>query len=109
MDLRLLLDRAENELILSKVIFRISEEKNLQNVFEKLKKLVTKGILDVELLRIYEKILMKADSLLGIYETEKNKRGKYTYRKLAQANHDPAKESLDNASLFFRHIYNLCN
>lgn len=63
----------------------------------------------MELLRIYEKILIKADTLLHIFKHEKGKRGKFTYRELPQANKEPAKESLDNAKIFFKHIYTLCN
>lgn len=76
--------------------------------FEEFGKLVGKGIIDVELLKIYEKMLIKADALLHIFELEKSKRGRFTYRTLPQANRDPAGESIDNAQSFFRHIYNLC-
>ncbi|MBU4241820.1 MAG: hypothetical protein KKA65_05035 [Nanoarchaeota archaeon] len=64
---------------------------------------------DVELLKIYEEMLIKADSLLHIFKHEKNKRGKFTYRKLPQANLEPAKESLENAKYFFKHINMLCS
>ncbi len=57
---------------------------------------------------MYEEILIKADTLLHIFKHEKNKRGKFTYRKLPQANLNPAQESLDNALNFFKHIYNIC-
>ena len=78
-----------------------------KKTFEEFKIFVERGVLDVELLRLYEKVLVKADMLLGIFDKEKNKRGKFTYKKLAQANYEPAKESMENAKMFFRHIYNL--
>ncbi len=78
-----------------------------RKTYEKLREFVKLGILDVELLRLYEKVLIKAETLLEIFKFEKSKRGKFTYRKLAQANVEPAQESLDNAKTFFKHIYNL--
>jgi len=68
------------------------------------KKLVKTGKLDVELLKIYQKIIVRAEELLGIFSKEKGKRGEFTYQKLPQANKEPAKESLDNASFFFKNI-----
>ena len=79
-----------------------------RKTYEEFKKLVEQGIIDVELLKIYEKALVKADSLLHIFKTEKSKRGKFTYRKLPQANQEPAQDSLKNADYFFKHINNLC-
>ena len=66
--------------------------------------LVETGKLDVELLKIYKQIMIKADELLEIFSKEKGKRGEFTYRKLPQANLEPAKESLEHASLFFKNI-----
>ena len=68
------------------------------------KYLVKTGKLDVELLEIYQKIVVRAEELLEIFSKEKGKRGKFTYQKLPQANREPAKESFDNASFFFRNI-----
>ena len=68
------------------------------------KNLVKTGKLDVELLKIYKKMIIRAEELLGIFSKEKGKRGEFTYRKLPQANKEPAKESLDNASSFFNNI-----
>lgn len=62
------------------------------------------GEIDVELLKIYRAMVIKADALLGIFKTEKCKRGKFTYRKLPQANLGPAKESMANAEKFFKNI-----
>lgn len=80
-----------------------------KKTFEEFKRFVEKGIIDVELLKIYEEMLIKADTLLHIFRYEKGKRGKFTYRKLPQANQEPAQESLDNAKKFFKHIHHLCD
>jgi uncharacterized protein (UPF0332 family) len=68
------------------------------------KRLVETGRLNVELLKIYKKLILRAEELLGIFSKEKVKRGEFTYQKLPQANKEPAKESLDNATLFFKTI-----
>jgi len=66
--------------------------------------LVQTGKLDKELFKIYEDMAIKADVLLEIFSSEKGKRGRFTYQILPQANVQPAKESLDNADLFFKSI-----
>ena len=66
--------------------------------------LVNTGKLDAELLRIYKKIVVRADALLGVFSSEKRKRGEFTYQKLPQANKTPADESLNNALFFFKNI-----
>lgn len=75
--------------------------------FEKF--LVKTGKLDLELLKIYKKMIIRADGLLGIFSLEKKKRGEFTYQKLPQANKEPAKESLDNAALFFKNVNKILN
>lgn len=151
---RLYLERAQNELRLTKIIFKVSSNENIQveslklpvsdtyysavishsyycifycakayllkkniktqppeehkKTFEALKKLVEDGILDMDILRLYEKLLIEADTLLGIFQLEKSKRGRFTYKKLPQANKEPAGESMNNAQTFLRHMYNLC-
>lgn len=81
------------------------EHKKTYRVF---KKLVFRGIVDKELLKIYDDIIVKADTLLGIFKAEKQKRGEFTYQKLSQANLKPATESLENAKIFLKHITKLC-
>ena len=76
--------------------------------YEEFKKQVEKGAIDVELLKIYQQLMTRADTLLKIFQTEKSKRGKFTYRTIPQANAEPAKESITNAETFFKHINNLC-
>ena len=79
-----------------------------RKAFDEFKKFVNKGIVDAEFLEIYQKMLIKADTLLHIFEIEKGKRGRFTYRKIPQANQEPAKESIKNAEIFFNNIYRLC-
>jgi uncharacterized protein (UPF0332 family) len=78
-----------------------------RKTYEKFRKLVLDGTIDLELLEIYDDLLVKADSLLEIFKSEKRKRGKFTYRKLSQANRTPAEESLNKSKLFFGSIYQL--
>jgi uncharacterized protein (UPF0332 family) len=79
-----------------------------KKTFKAFKRFVKERTVDKELLRIYEDILIKAETLLGIFKSEKKNRGEFTYQKLAQANKEPASKSLDNAKIFFKHINNLC-
>lgn len=79
-----------------------------RKAYEEFRNLVDAGIVDAEMFRIYEQMLIRADILLGIFKTEKKKRGNFTYQTLPQANQHPAEESLNNAQTFFKHIYNLC-
>ncbi len=65
---------------------------------------VDTGILDVKLLEIYKKQVIRADTLLEIFKDEKWKRGNFTYHTLPQANKDPADDSLANAKLFVSNI-----
>lgn len=76
--------------------------KKTLEAFEKY--LVSTGELDMELLKIYQKMVVRADALLGIFSMEKRKRGEFTYQKLPQANREPAEESLNNALFFFKNI-----
>jgi len=75
-----------------------------KKTLEEFERLALSGDIDVELLKIYKSIVIKADELLGIFRKEKSKRGKFTYKKLPQANLEPAKESLANAEKFFKNI-----
>ena len=150
---KIYLTRAQNELNLSMMVQKISDDKKLQidifgmkedtyysaaishayysifyaakaylllkgikthapeehrKTFEEFSKLVDKGTVDVELLRIYQNLFMKADTLLHIFGLEKGKRGKFTYKRIPQANQEPAQESIKNAQIFFSNIYRLC-
>ena len=79
-----------------------------KKTFEMFSKLVEEGIIDVEILKVYKKAMIKADMLLHIFQIEKGKRGKFTYKRIPQANQEPAQESVKNAQFFFKHIFRLC-
>ncbi|MBU4245720.1 MAG: HEPN domain-containing protein [Nanoarchaeota archaeon] len=64
---------------------------------------IDSGILNVKLLMIYKEMIIRAETLLEIYKEEKKKRGNFTYNTIPQANLTPAKESIENAKLFFKH------
>lgn len=66
--------------------------------------LVDTGILDAKLLEIYRKLVIRADTLLGIFKGEKSKRGNFTYETIPQANKEPAEDSLKNAKTFVSNI-----
>lgn len=152
MDLRfkIYLERAENEIDLAKVIFKVTEDENLQKdifhlektqtffsgvishcyysifyaakaylikknikieapeehkkTYEEFKNFVDSGKLDVELLKIYNEMAIRAEELLGIFKVEKKKRGEFTYQRLSQANKEPANESIKNAIKFVKNI-----
>src|SRR3989338_9844345 len=70
---------------------------------------VISGKLDLELLKIYRSAIIRADSLLGLLLSEKDKRGEFTYQKLPDANKQPAEESIKNAIIFLTHINKLIN
>jgi len=75
-----------------------------KKTYDEFRKLAFLGKVDKDLLEIYESIVIKADELLGIFKKEKSKRGNFTYRKLPQANIEPAQISLENAEKFFKNV-----
>jgi len=66
--------------------------------------MVEKGLIEQDLLRVYEEVKTKAEVLLEILKKEKDKRTEFTYETLPQANKSPAEDSLNNALLFISHI-----
>ncbi len=82
----------------------IPEQGQHQAVYFKFKKLIIEGIIERELLNIYEDVKEKASVLLGIFDTERSKRSDFTYKTVAQANMNPAKESIDNTIFFLSSI-----
>jgi uncharacterized protein (UPF0332 family) len=68
------------------------------------KNFVKNGKLDVTLLKIYQKMMVRADELLEIFKDEKWKRGHFTYQTIPQANKEPADDSLKNAKFFVSNI-----
>jgi len=65
---------------------------------------VDSGVLDVELLNIYQKMIVRADELLQIFKNEKWKRGHFTYQTISQANKNPANQSMQSATNFLKNI-----
>lgn len=86
---------------------KVTAPKEHKKAFEAFKTFVESGELDVELLKIYQEALVRAEYLLGIFKEEKRKRGNFTYRTMPQANKDPAEESIARAKTFFKHIMTL--
>ena len=84
------------------IITRPPEEH--KKTLDEFETLTISGEIDVELLKIYKEMVVKADELLGIFRREKGKRGRFTYQKLPQANLEPAKESLENAEKFHKNM-----
>ena len=89
---------------LAKKGIKISAPEEHKKTFDEFKKFVESGELDVELLKIYQEALVRAEYLLGIFKEEKSKRGDFTYRTMPQANKEPAKESIERAKIFFKHM-----
>ncbi|MFW5846852.1 MAG: hypothetical protein ACOCUU_01710 [Nanoarchaeota archaeon] len=81
-----------------------SQQGQHQQVYYEFRKLVYKGIIDKDLLNLYNNVKGKAEILLDILKTERAKRTNFTYKTLPQANKFPAEESLDNAISFVSHI-----
>lgn len=150
-EVKLYMQRAENELRLSKAIFNLSKKpeakkelganeddtfysatishayysifysakallltKGLKTKAPKIHKktfdlfkstFVDTGILDLELLKIYKEMIIRADELLGLFQREKWKRGHFTYKTIAEANIPFAEESIKNAEKFVRNIF----
>jgi len=78
-----------------------------QRTLKAFKNLVKEGIVDKELLNIYERELSKASTLLEIFQKEKEKRGYFTYNIQSEANIPFAQESLENARIFIASIKRL--
>ncbi len=71
-----------------------------KKTFLELTGFVNNGILDKELLKIYEDEITKAEVLLDIFLLEKRKRGVFTYNVKSEANIPYARESIRNAKRF---------
>ena len=89
---------------LAKKGLEISAPEEHKKSFDEFKKFVESGELDVELLKIYQEALVRAEYLLGIFKEEKKKRGEFTYRTMPQANKEPARDSIDHAKIFYKNI-----
>lgn len=91
-------------LLLTKNIKTTTPEVHKKTFEEFKKNFVDTGILDVEFLEIYKKMVVRADALLEIFKDEKWKRGNFTYNTIPQANKEPAEDSLKNSKFFFSNI-----
>lgn len=91
-------------ILLTRGIRTVSPEihKKTYNLFKK--EFVDSGILDVTLLNIYKRMLVRADELLQIFKDEKWKRGHFTYHTIPQANKEPAEQSMENSLFFLKNI-----
>ncbi len=89
---------------LAKKEVKVTAPEEHKKAFDEFKKFVESGELDVELLIIYQEAIVRAEHLLGIFKEERKKRGNYTYRTIPMANKEPAKESIENAKTFFKHM-----
>lgn len=148
-EVSMLLDRAENELVIALALDKLSEKEDLaspldiprgttfyssvishcyyaifnsakaylvskkvklekqgqhQQVYFAFRRMVKEGIIEKELLKIYEDLKVKAESLLEILNSEREKRKTFTYETVAQANKKPAEDSIKNAKEFISHI-----
>jgi len=95
---------AAKAILLTKGIKTSSPEIHKKTYGEFERRFVSTGILDVKLLEIYKKMVVKADELLEIFKDEKWKRGNFTYKTIPQANKEPAEESIKNAKTFVANI-----
>jgi len=83
---------------------KTSQPSEHKKTYRWFKKLVKEGILDEALLKIYETEIIKADFLLKIFQSEKKKRGTFTYQMKSEANLPFAEESIENARKFISSI-----
>ena len=91
---------AAKAMLLSKGIKTSSPEIHRRTYDAFKKEFIDTGILDVKLLEIYKKLVIRADTLLEIFKDEKWKRGNFTYNTIPQANKEPAEDSINNARIF---------
>lgn len=75
-----------------------------QQVYIKFRKFVKEGVIDKELLLVYEDVKIKAEELLEVLDSEREKRKNFTYETSSEANREPAEKSLENAAFFISHI-----
>lgn len=91
-------------LLLTKGIETKSPEVHKKTFEEFQKNFVDTKELDISLLKIYKKMIVRADELLEIFKDEKWKRGHFTYQTIPQANKEPADDSLKNSKFFVSNI-----
>ena len=87
--------------LISKVI-KTSPPEEHKKTYEEFAKFVRMGILDKELMDIYENAVAEAEILLNIFFLGKRDRGRFTYNVNSNANLPFAKDSIENAKKFTR-------
>jgi len=95
---------AAKAMLLTKKIKTFAPEVHKKTYLAFKEQFVDSGILDIELLNIYKKMILRADELLQIFKDEKWKRGHFTYQTIPQANKEPANQSIQNAANFLKNI-----
>jgi len=98
---------AAKALLLTKGIKTYSPDIHKKTYLQFKDTFVDTGILDVNLLKIYTTMAVRADELLEIFKDEKWKRGNFTYNTIPQANKAPADESLNHAKFFVSNLMNI--
>lgn len=98
---------AAKAILLTKNIKTASPEIHKRTYEEFKKNFVDNGVLDVQFLEIYHKMVVRADDLLDIFRDEKRKRGDFTYQTIPQANKQYADDSIKNAKMFVSNISNV--
>ena len=73
-----------------------------KKTYEEFAKFVGIGMLDKELMDIYENAALEAETLLNIFFLGKRNRGKFTYNVNSNANLPFAKDSIESAKKFTR-------
>ena len=100
---------AAKALLLTKGINTKAPEVHKKTFEEFEKNFVKTNELDVIFLKIYKKMIVRADELLEIFKDEKWKRGHFTYQTISQANKEPADDSFKNAKFFVSTIMKVIN
>jgi uncharacterized protein (UPF0332 family) len=95
---------AAKAILLTKKVKTVAPEVHKKTYEAFKEQFVDSGVLDIELLNIYKKMIVRADELLQIFKDEKWKRGHFTYQTIPQANKDPANRSMQNATNFLKNI-----
>jgi len=95
---------AAKAILLTKDIETKSPEVHKKTFAEFKENFVDTKELDVSFLKIYRKMIVRADELLEIFRDEKWKRGHFTYQTIPQANKGPAEDSLKNSKFFVSNI-----
>ncbi len=75
-----------------------------RKTYEEFARFVKIGILDKELMDIYENAVAEAEILLNIFFLGKRDRGRFTYNVNSNANLPFAKDSIENAKKFTRDL-----